>query len=346
MRAMETAVRNELALEEALADGVVKAVEGDHLIVGLGDHEEGVLPLQELLRAGVATPAPGQPLKVFVERRDVTTSRWVLSKEKADRLELWDRLIKAFDTQETIEGVIVAPIEGGFSVDVGVKAFLPSSQVDLMPVRDLDRWLDQKLPFRILRFHKSRGNIVLSRRVLLEEERARTMEKLVPGAVVEGVVKNLADYGAFIDLGGVQGLLHVSDMSWGRISHPSDIVDPGDRVKVKVLEVDRERMRISLGLRQLQEDPWLDAERRYAVGARVRGTVVAITDYGVFVELEQGVEGLVHTTGALISAGEAKELSRRATIGEPLDAIVLETDVAKKRISLGWKRAEDAAPSS
>ncbi|MCK6544598.1 S1 RNA-binding domain-containing protein [Myxococcota bacterium] len=320
-------------LEEMLVDGVVKAIDGEQVVVGLSATSDGVVPMAELARAGVK-PEVGAPLRIFVDRRDAETSRWILSREKADRLAVYDRITHAFEKHELVTGTVVAAVEGGFSVDIGVKAFCPGSQIDLFGGRDVDRWLDQTFEFRIIRFQKNRGNIVVSRRVLLEEQRAKTMERVYVGAVLEGVVKSVVDYGAFVDLGGVQGLLHVSDMSWGRVGHPTEIVDVGDKVRVKVLKLDNEKGRISLGIRQLQEDPWLDAQKRYAVGTTVKGTVVSITDYGVFLELEPGVEGLVHATGPNISAAVSRDLLRRTSIGDVLEAQVLETDLAKKRISL------------
>jgi small subunit ribosomal protein S1 len=323
-------------IEDMVIDGVVKSIEEERIVVGLGARGDGTVDVREFRDQ---KPSVGDQLRLFVEKRDPNTQRYSLSKEKADRLAIWDRLVDAFDKNMEVEGVIVAPVDGGFSVDVGVKAFLPASQVDLQPVRDVERWLDQKLNFRIIKFHKNRNNIVVSRRVLLEEARARTIDKIKVGAVLDGTVKNLTDYGAFIELGGIQGLLHVSDMSWGRVTHPSDIVDVGDMVRVKVLKWDPETQKISLGLRQLQEDPWADASARYAPGTKVQGRVVAITDYGLFLELDVGVEGLLHTTGPMIGTQEARELIKRTSIGDTIDAVVLETDVARKRISLGLPKA-------
>jgi small subunit ribosomal protein S1 len=312
---------------DTVVGGFVKAIEGDRVLIQL-DEGEGLAPLAECGGLDV-----GDGVRVLVESKDASTERWLVSKEKGERLDIWDGLVRAFNDKDTIEGEIVALVEGGFSVDVGIKAFLPASQVDLMPVRDADRYIGQKFHFRIIKFHKNRSNIVLSRRVLLEDARARAMEKLNAGAVVDGTVKSFADYGAFIDLGGLQGLLHVTDMSWGRVNHPSEILRLGDPVRVKVLKVDEKSQRISLGLRQLQDDPWTDAGKKFAVGKEVTGRIVSITDYGVFLELEPGVQGLVHTTGP-IAGPTTKDLARRASIGDALKAVVLETDLTKKRISL------------
>lgn len=317
-------------------EGEIRALEGDRAVVSLLGGVEGVLPLVELGELPPdASTLIGRRMRLFVDHKELGAPRYVLSKEKADRLDLWRGLIDAFDHQTTIEGEIVGLVDGGFSVDIGVKAFLPASQLDLAPVRDPDRYVGQGLHFRIVKFHKSRSNIVLSRRVLLEEARASTLAQLKVGAVIEGVVKSFTDYGAFIDVGGVQGLLHITDMSWGKVGRPSEILSLADRVKVKVLKVDPATARVSLGLRQLQDDPWLEAKDRYAVGTVVTGTVVSITDYGLFLALEPGVEGLVHTTGSI--GAPARDIARRISIGDQLSAVVIETDLTKKRISLGLK---------
>jgi small subunit ribosomal protein S1 len=318
--------------EGDVLDGIVKAIDPDQAIVEVSGGREGVVPAAEL---PITPIAPGDRVRVLVEQKEPGSDRLLLSIEKAARLDLWKNVNEAFDEKRTIEGEIIARIEGGFSVDIGLRAFLPASQLDIQPARDPDRYIGQRLHFRIVKFHRGRTNIVLSRRILLEEVRARAMEKLEVGAVVDGVVKSFTDYGAFVDLGGIQGLLHVTDMSWGRVNHPSEILHLGDPVRVKVLKVDPAAMRISLGLRQMQEDPWLDADKKYAVGSEVRGSVVSITDYGVFLALEPGVEGLLHTTGAL--GAPAKERVRKISIGDELSAVVLETDLTKKRISLGLK---------
>jgi small subunit ribosomal protein S1 len=313
---------------DTVVEAVAKAIEGDRILFNLAEDAEGAAPASECRGINI-----GDPVRVLVEFKDRDSSRWIVSKEKADRLDLWNTVVSAFDEQRTIEGEIVALVEGGFSVDIGVRAFLPASQLELVPLRDPDRYVGQRFHFRIIKFHKNRSNIVLSRRVILEEARGRAWEKLQVGAAIDGIVKSFTDYGAFIDLGGIQGLLHVTDMSWGRVNHPSEILHLGDPVRLKVLKVDTKAQRVSLGLRQMQEDPWSDAAKKYAAGRVVSGRVVSITDYGVFVELEPGVEGLVHTTGAI--AGEhARDLVRRASIGESLSAVVLETDPAKKRVSL------------
>jgi len=224
----------------------------------------------------------------------------VLSKEKAERLKIWDDISAAYESDQPVEGTIISRVKGGLSVDIGVKAFLPGSQVDLRPVRNLEALLGERTKFKIIKFNKRRGNIVLSRRALLETERRKlreaTLETLETGQIVDGVIKNLTDYGAFIDLGGIDGLLHITDMSWGRINHPSELFHVGDEIKVKVLKFDPESERVSLGLKQIQPDPWVDAALRYPLGKRLQGKVVSLTDYGAFIELEAGIEGLVHVS--------------------------------------------------
>lgn len=321
-------------LEETLVQGTVKSLGESEILISLPGELEGALPLKEVKNA---PPKPGDTLSIFVETLDATTHRYRLSKEKADRLATWARIEEAFDKQEIVQGEVVAPAEGGWSVDIGTKAFLPGSQLDVGPIRDIERYMNKKLDFKIIRFNKGRANIVVSRRVLLEEERKKTIEKLNIGAAVDGTVQSFADYGAFIDLGGIVGLLHVTDMSWGRVNHPSDIVEIGQRVKVKVLKFDLETQKVSLGIRQLQEDPWLDAERKYKAGTIVEGPVVSITDYGLFLALAPGMEGLVHTSGPVPGADRARELAKKISIGDKLSAVVLELDVPRKRISLGLK---------
>lgn len=330
----ELATPTRQPLEDELVEGKVKSLGETEILISLPGDVEGALAVKELKGA---TPQPGDALSVFVETLDPATNRYRLSKEKADRLAIWQRIEEAFEKQTIIEGEVVAQTEGGWSVDVGTKAFLPGSQLDIGPVRDIERYLHKKLEFKIIRFNKGRANVVLSRRVILEEDRKKTIEKLTPGAMVEGAVQSFTDYGAFIDLGGIVGLLHVTDLSWGRVNHPSEILEIGQRVKVKVLKFDAESQKVSLGIRQLQEDPWLDAERKYKAGNVVKGPVISITDYGMFLALEPGVEGLVHTSGHVVGADRARDLAKRIGIGEELSAIVLELDVGKKRISLGLK---------
>ena len=267
----------------------------------------------------------------------------VLSKEKADKMRIWDEISAACERDELVEGIIVGRVKGGLSVDIGVKAFLPGSQVDIRPVRNLDKLIGEKFKFKVIKFNKKRGNIVLSRRVLLEKEREElkkeTLKNLKEGAILKGVVKNLTDYGAFIDLGGIDGLLHVTDMSWGRIGHPSEMFEVGQEVRVVVLKFDPATERVSLGLKQIQEDPWHRADEKYPIGTRVKGKVVSLTDYGAFIELEQGVEGLVHVS-EMSWTKRVKHPSKLVNQGDAVEAVVLDIDPKAKRISLGMKQIE------
>jgi small subunit ribosomal protein S1 len=258
-------------------------------------------------------------------------------------MRIWDEISAACERDELVEGIIVGRVKGGLSVDIGVKAFLPGSQVDIRPVRNLDKLIGEKFKFKVIKFNKKRGNIVLSRRVLLEKEREElkkeTLKNLKEGAILKGVVKNLTDYGAFIDLGGIDGLLHVTDMSWGRIGHPSEMFEVGQEVRVVVLKFDPASERVSLGLKQIQEDPWHRADEKYPVGTRVKGKVVSLTDYGAFIELEQGVEGLVHVS-EMSWTKRVKHPSKLVNVADQVEAVVLDIDPKAKRISLGMKQIE------
>ena len=283
--------------EGEIVRGRIVQIDRDAVLVDVGYKSEGIIDLAEFPDYGRDLQV-GQEVDVLLEEKEDREGQVILSKEKANRIKIWDDISKKYDNNEIIEGVVVARIKGGLTVDVGLKAFLPGSQIDLRPVRNLDRLLGEKLQMRIIKLNKRRGNIVLSRRVLLEEDRQRAKEKtlasLAEGQVVEGVVKNITEYGAFIDLGGIDGLLHITDMSWGRVGHPSELFAIGDKVKVMVLKFDQENERVSLGLKQMTPDPWTNVAIKFPEGSRVTGKVVSITDYGAFVELEEGIEGLVH----------------------------------------------------
>ena len=267
----------------------------------------------------------------------------VLSYQKAQRIRVWEDIEKAYNDKTPIKGKVVERVKGGLSVDIGARAFLPGSQVDLKPVRNLDALKGQDIEVRIIKLNKKRGNIVVSRKQMLEEEvgekRAKTLEKLAEGAVLTGVVKNLTDYGAFVDMGGIDGLLHITDMSWGRLTHPRDLVNVGDEIHVKVLKYDKDKQRVSLGFKQLTPDPWLDAAHRYPVGAHVKGRVISITDYGAFVELEQGIEGLVHVSEMTWSKRN-KHPSKIVSVGQKVETVVLNVNPRERRISLGLKQLE------
>jgi small subunit ribosomal protein S1 len=325
--------------------GTVIQINKDYAVIDIGYKSEGQVPISEFAAAPGQEPAVkvGDPVDVLVEARENDSGMVVLSKEKADKMRIWDEISAACERDELVEGMIVGRVKGGLSVDIGVKAFLPGSQVDIRPVRNLDKLIGEKFRFKVIKFNKKRGNIVLSRRVLLEKEREElkkeTLKNLKEGAVLRGVVKNLTDYGAFIDLGGIDGLLHVTDMSWGRIGHPSEVFEVGQEVRVVVLKFDPATERVSLGMKQIQEDPWHRADEKYPVGTRVKGKVVSLTDYGAFIELEQGVEGLVHVS-EMSWTKRVKHPSKLIAQGTEVEAVVLDIDPKAKRISLGMKQIE------
>jgi small subunit ribosomal protein S1 len=331
--------------EGEIAKGKVLAVDNDYVTVDVGFKSEGMVQSWEFMDDdGTIQVGVGDTVEVLVEEAEDQDGRVVLSKEKAERLKVWDDISNAYESDEPVEGTIVARVKGGLSVDIGVKAFLPGSQVDLRPVRNLDGMIGEKAKFKIIKFNKRRGNIVLSRRALLETERKRlradTLATLEAGQILDGVIKNLTDYGAFIDLGGIDGLLHITDMSWGRINHPSELFNVGDEIKVKVLKFDQESERVSLGLKQIQPDPWVDAGMRYPIGKRIHGKVVSLTDYGAFVELEPGIEGLVHVS-EMSWTKRIKHPSKVVAIGDEVEAVVLDVDERNRKISLGMKQIED-----
>ncbi len=331
--------------EGKVVSGTVIQLTKDYAVIDIGYKSEGQVPMSEFVAAPGGEPAVkvGDKVEVLVESRENDTGMVVLSKEKADKMRIWDEISAACERDELVEGVIVGRVKGGLSVDIGVKAFLPGSQVDIRPVRNLDKLIGEKFKFKVIKFNKKRGNIVLSRRVLLEKEREElkkeTLKNLKEGAILKGVVKNLTDYGAFIDLGGIDGLLHVTDMSWGRIGHPSEMFEVGQEVRVVVLKFDPASERVSLGLKQIQEDPWHRADEKYPVGSRVKGKVVSLTDYGAFIELEQGVEGLVHVS-EMSWTKRVKHPSKLVEVGKQVEAVVLDIDPKAKRISLGMKQIE------
>ncbi len=331
--------------EGKVVSGTVIQLTKDYAVVDIGYKSEGQVPMGEFAPGTDGQPGVkvGDKVEVLVESRENDTGMVVLSKEKADKMRIWDEISAACERDELVEGIIVGRVKGGLSVDIGVKAFLPGSQVDIRPVRNLDKLIGEKFKFKVIKFNKKRGNIVLSRRVLLEKEREElkkeTLKNLKEGAVLKGVVKNLTDYGAFIDLGGIDGLLHVTDMSWGRVGHPSEMFEVGQEVRVVVLKFDPATERVSIGLKQIQEDPWHRADEKYPVGTRVKGKVVSLTDYGAFIELEQGVEGLVHVS-EMSWTKRVKHPSKLVNQAEMVEAVVLDIDPKAKRISLGMKQIE------
>jgi small subunit ribosomal protein S1 len=329
--------------EGDIVQGFVIKVNRDTVVVDIGYKSEGVIPASEFIdTSGKVSVNPGDRVDVLVEARENDQGLVALSKEKADKLKVWDEISAACERDELIEGTITARVKGGLQVSIrgGVKAFLPGSQVDLRPVRNLDKLIGQTFEFKVIKFNKKRGNIVLSRRVLLEKERnelkAKTLQQLEEGMVVRGTIKNITEYGAFVDLGGIDGLLHITDMSWGRVNHPSEVFKIGDEVTVKVLRYNAETERVSLGLKQTMDDPWEHASESYPIGKKIRGKVVSITDYGAFVEMEQGIEGLIHVSE--MSWGKPKHPSKVVEVGQVVDCQVLEVDPEAKRISLGLKQ--------
>jgi small subunit ribosomal protein S1 len=336
----------ELGGEGKIVTGVVVQVQRDSVVIDIGGKSEGVINLDEFIDAqGEVRVEPGDRVDVYIESRESDDGLISLSKEKADKMKVWDEISSACERDEIIEGTISQRVKGGLSVTIkgGVKAFLPGSQVDLRPIRNLEKLIGQTYEFKVIKFNKKRGNIVLSRRVLLEKERdemkQKTLQNLEEGMVLQGTIKNLTEYGAFVDLGGIDGLLHITDMSWGRVNHPSEVFAVGDEVTVKVLKYNPETERVSLGLKQTQEDPWNHAEEAYPIGKRVRGKVMSLTDYGAFVELEPGVEGLIHVS-EMSWTKKVKHPSKMLEMAEEIECQVLEVDSRAKRISLGLKQLE------
>lgn len=327
-----------------VAKGIVIQVTPSHIMVDIGYKSEGQVPIEEFLdENGEVTVNVGDEVDVLIEGREDRDGFMVLSKDKADKRKIWDDISRIYNEDDVIEGEIISRVKGGLSVDIGIKAFLPGSQIDLRPVRDFEELIGKRFEFKILKFNRRQGNIVLSRRAVLEKEREslkeKTLDGLEEGEIVEGLVKNITDYGVFVDLGGVDGLLHITDLSWGRVGHPRDVCSIGDTIKVKVIKFDRENQRVSLGLKQITPDPWTDAEEKYPIDSRVEGRVVSLTDYGAFVRLEEGVEGLVHVS-EMSWTQKIRYPSKVVAIGDRIEAIVLDIDTARKRISLGMKQVE------
>ena len=323
--------------------GRVVHVSRDFVTVDIGFKSEGQIPIQEFVdRDGNVEVQDGDDIDVYFDGTDSEHGGVVLSRAKAEQFKVWRDIEEAFQRDGAIEGTITGKVKGGLKVDVGVAAFLPGSHADLRPARNLDRYIGQRCRFAILKFNRARGNVVVSRRAVLEREREQlkeeTMKVLEEGVILEGIVKNITDYGAFVDLGGLDGLLHVTDMSWGRIARPSDLIHVGERVKVVVLKYDPERGRVSLGMKQIMPDPWSNVGDRYPVGARVHGKVVSLADYGAFVELEPGIEGLVHIS----EMSWTKRVTHPSKVVEPdqeVEVVVLDVDTSNRRISLGLKQA-------
>jgi len=345
LAAFEREQAAEAAAVEAYGDKVVSGTvikqTEKHLVIDVGLKSEGLVPLEQVVdHTGAVKFQAGDVIDVVIEKEE-PEGGYLVSYEKAQRLRVWDVIEKAANEKTPVIGTVVSRVKGGLTVDIGLKAFLPGSQLEIRPVRNLDGYLGQQIEVRVIKLNKKRGNVVVSRKEILEEEqnakRSTTLEHLGEGAILTGTVKNLTDYGAFVDLGGIDGLLHITDMSWVRLTHPRDLVNVADEIQVKVLKFDKDKQRVSLGFKQLTPDPWLDATERYPVGARVKGRVLSVTDYGAFVELEQGIEGLVHLSEMTWSK-RLKHPSKLVKPGDEVETVVLSVNPADRRISLGMKQ--------
>jgi len=343
-QAAETAAAASLTAEEVIVTGTVVKVTDKHVVVDIGLKSEGLIPLDQVVDLeGKSKFNVGDAVEVVVEREE-PEGGYLVSYEKALRHKVWDKLEQAANDKIPVKGLVVSRVKGGLTVDIGIKAFLPGSQIEVRPVRNLDGYIGTEIEVRVIKLNKKRGNVVISRKEILEEEqnakKSVTLATLDEGTILTGTVKNLTDYGAFVDLGGLDGLLHITDMSWGRLTHPRDLVNVGDEIQVKVLKFDKEKQRVSLGFKQLTPDPWLDAIERYPIGAQVRGRVLSVTDYGAFVELEQGIEGLVHVSEMTWSK-RMKHPSKMVKPGDEVDTIILSVNPNDRRISLGMKQLQD-----
>lgn len=322
--------------------GTVANITDDFITVDIGYKQEGLVYAKEFKNFdGSLKIKIGDQIEVYVEKLESSLGNLVLSKDKAEIIKAWDRISEACEKGQSVEGTVISKVKGGLSVDIGVKAFLPGSQIDIRAVKNLDRFIGKTMEFKVIKFNKKRGNIVLSRRSILQEERGRlkdeTLSQIQEGMIVKGVVKNITDYGAFIDLGGVDGLLHITDMSWGRVKHPGNLLNLGDEIDVKILKYDSSKERVSLGLKQVQPNPWESAKEKYRLGTKVSGEVVSVKDYGVFIELTDGIEGLIHVS-EMSWTQKAKQPMKEYQVGDKIDAVVLDVDIENKRISLGLKQ--------
>jgi len=343
-RLFEESSKKLVLKEGEIVKGKVVRINRDYVVVDIGFKSEGRIPIQEFKTPmGEIKAAPGDEIDVFLETIENEDGLMILSKERADSMRTWDRLEEVAEKDGIIEGMVLSKVKGGLAVDIGVRAFLPGSQVDFRPAKSLDKYVGKAYKFKIIKLNKRRGNVVLSRKILLEKERATlkeaTLLNLQEGQVFNGVVKNVTDYGVFVDLGGIDGLLHVTDMSWGRVNHPSEMFEVGDEIRVVVLKFDPETQKVSLGLKQLTPDPWSHVEEKYPVGSRVKGKITNLADFGAFVEIGDGVEGLIHIS-EMSWTKKIKHPSKIVSVGDTVDAIVLDIDKENKRISLGLKQIE------
>lgn len=330
--------------EGEVVQGEIVQIDKEYVLVDIGYKSEGQIRIEEFIDPeGNITAKVGDKVEVLLEKKETDEGLIILSKEKAAKIKIWDEIKKVYEQDRPIRGKIISRVKGGLSVDIGLQAFLPGSQVDLRPIRDMDSLVGTEHNFKIVKYNKRRGNIVLSRRAILETKRMilreNTLKTLEEGSILEGTVKNITDYGLFVDLGGIDGLVHITDMSWGRVGHPSEMCQVGDRITVKVLSFDREKERVSLGVKQLTADPWSNAADKYPSGTRIQGKVVSLTDYGAFVEIEEGVEGLIHVS-EMSWTRKVRHPSQLLSVGDIIDVMVLNMDANKKRISLGMKQVE------
>ena len=330
--------------EGEIYSGTIVSIGNDYVMVEIGYKQEGFISTKEFVDYnGKMDINVGDGIEVYLEKLESSLGNLILSKDKAEIIKAWDKISEACEKGTPLEGMILSKVKGGLSVDIGVKAFLPGSQIDLRPIRSLDKYLGKKMEFKVIKFNKKRGNIVLSRRAILQEERGKlrdeVLDQIQEGMVVKGVVKNLTEYGAFIDLGGIDGLLHVTDMSWGRVKHPGNLVKMGDEVNVKILRFDSGKERISLGLKQVGPNPWDGIEQKFAIGDVVSGEIIAVKEYGVFIELGEGIEGLVHIS-EMSWTGNVKNPSKNYVVGGRLEAKILDIGIENKRISLGIKQLQ------
>ena len=331
-------------VEGEVVKGLVLEVSKDEVVVDIGYKSEGIIRAAEFAdEDGNITVAAGDEVEVLLERCEDKEGNVVVSREKAEKMKVWGKIEDAYRSDEIIDGIVVDRVKGGLAVNIGVRAFLPGSQVDIRPVRNLEAMVNEEIRVKVIKLNKRRANVVVSRKIVLEAERAEekkdTLTKLIPGNVLKGVVKNITDYGAFVDLGGIDGLLHITDMSWGRISHPTELLNIGDEIDIVVLNFDPERERVSLGYKQRMPDPWVGVSEKYPAGSRIPGRAVSLTNYGAFVELEEGVEGLVHIS-EMSWRKRIQHPSKLVDVGDEIDVVVLDVDEDNRRISLGMKQTE------
>ncbi|MFQ5454791.1 MAG: 30S ribosomal protein S1 [Nitrospirota bacterium] len=330
--------------EGSVIDGKVVSIFKDEVLVDIGYKSEGTISVKEFSKEELSNLKTGDVIKVYLEEREDAEGNLVISKEKADKVKVWDDLKEIEGRGEALDGKVISRIKGGMIVDVlGIKAFLPGSQIDLRPVRNLDQLIGKTLQVKILKINHKRGNLIISRRAILEEtahkKRKMTLASLEEGQVVAGTVKNITEYGVFVGLGGIDGLLHITDISWGRVNHPSELFMIGDKIEVMILKYNKETGRVSLGLKQKTPDPWIEVEEKYPKGTRIKGKVISIMDYGVFVEIENGIEGLVHIS-EMSWGHEVRHPSKMVSVGDIIDAVILSVDKTNRKISLGIKQIE------